>query len=117
MKKAFTIVFIVFSIILLLYLLLVIPEWEIPYTKISPEQETRIKLVNETRGVWAQIFIGITGIILIYISWRRLTAIEKNLEEMTRKARALITEDGYFRPYPHLHNMDGFFSVPMKRTK
>ena len=44
-------------------------------------------------------------------------AIEKNLEEMTRKARALITEDGYFRPYPHLHNMDGFFSVPMKRTK
>jgi len=44
-------------------------------------------------------------------------AIEKSLDGMPVKARSLITEDGYFKTSPHLHNMDGFFSIPMKRIK
>jgi 16S rRNA (cytosine967-C5)-methyltransferase len=42
-------------------------------------------------------------------------AIEKSPDGLTFKARSLITEDGYFKTSPHLHNMDGFFSIHMKR--
>ena len=42
-------------------------------------------------------------------------AIEKSPDGLPFKARSLITEDGYFKTSPHLHNMDGFFSIPMKR--
>jgi 16S rRNA (cytosine967-C5)-methyltransferase len=28
-----------------------------------------------------------------------------------------ISEDGYFRSFPHVHDMDGFFAVCLKRTK
>lgn len=44
-------------------------------------------------------------------------AIEKSLDGLPFKARSLITEDGYLKTSPHLHNMDGFFSIPMKRIK
>lgn len=44
-------------------------------------------------------------------------AIEKNPAGLPDKARSLVTENGYFKTFPHIHNMDGFFSVCLKRKK
>jgi 16S rRNA (cytosine967-C5)-methyltransferase len=44
-------------------------------------------------------------------------AIEKESEELSFNACSLITRDGYLETFPHLNNMDGFFSVCMKRKK
>lgn len=44
-------------------------------------------------------------------------AIEKNPDGLPDKARFLLTDNGYLKTFPHLHNMDGFFAVCMKRTK
>ncbi len=81
-KQTILAIFLLVLIIsLILILLWAVPEWQVT-TALSPEftLEKRIKLVNETRGTWAQIFVGITGIILLYISWRRITATEKSLK-------------------------------------
>jgi len=44
-------------------------------------------------------------------------AIEKRPAELPFEARSLVTDNGYLKTFPHLHNMDGFFSVRMKRIK
>jgi len=44
-------------------------------------------------------------------------AIEKNPEGLPHEARSLLTGEGYLKTFPHLHNMDGFFAVCMKRAK
>jgi len=44
-------------------------------------------------------------------------AIEKNPEGLPYEARSFLTGNGYLKTFPHLHNMDGFFAVCMKRTK
>jgi 16S rRNA (cytosine967-C5)-methyltransferase len=44
-------------------------------------------------------------------------AIEKNPEGLPHKARSLLTGNGYLKTFPHLHDMDGFFAVCMKRAK
>ena len=44
-------------------------------------------------------------------------AIEKNPEGLPYKARSLLTGDGFLKTFPHVHNMDGFFAVCMKRAK
>jgi len=44
-------------------------------------------------------------------------AIEKNPEGLPYEARSLITGNGYLKTFPHLHDMDGFFAVCMKRAK
>jgi len=44
-------------------------------------------------------------------------AIEKNPEGLPDKARSLLSGNGYLKTFPHLHNMDGFFAVCMKRAK
>jgi 16S rRNA (cytosine967-C5)-methyltransferase len=44
-------------------------------------------------------------------------AIEKRPAELPFEARSLVTGNGYLKTFPHLHNMDGFFSVRMKRIK
>jgi 16S rRNA (cytosine967-C5)-methyltransferase len=44
-------------------------------------------------------------------------AIEKNPEGLPYKARSLLTGNGYLKTFPHLHDMDGFFAVCMKRAK
>jgi len=43
--------------------------------------------------------------------------IEKHVDDLTPLARSLMNEKGYLKTYPHLHHMDGFFSVLLKRTK
>ena len=44
-------------------------------------------------------------------------AIENNPDCLPYKARSLLTDNGYLKTFPHLHNMDGFFAVCMKRIK
>ncbi|MFO7972250.1 MAG: 16S rRNA (cytosine(967)-C(5))-methyltransferase RsmB [Desulfobacterales bacterium] len=44
-------------------------------------------------------------------------AIEKKSSGLSCDACSLITRDGYLKTFPHLNNMDGFFSVCMKRKK
>ena len=44
-------------------------------------------------------------------------AIEKNPDGLPYKARSFLTGNGYLKTFPHLHNMDGFFAVCMKRAK
>jgi len=44
-------------------------------------------------------------------------AIEINPEGLPHEARSLLTGNGYLKTFPHLHNMDGFFAVCMKRAK
>jgi len=52
-----------------------------------------------------------------FLNKHRDFAIEKNPGGLPLKARPLLTENGYFRTFPHLHDMDGFFAVRMKRAK
>ena len=44
-------------------------------------------------------------------------AIEKKSTGLSFDACSLITRDGYLKTFPHLNNMDGFFSICMKRKK
>ncbi len=44
-------------------------------------------------------------------------AIEKKSTGLSFDACSLVTRDGYLKTFPHLNNMDGFFSVCMKRKK
>ncbi|MBW2490192.1 MAG: 16S rRNA (cytosine(967)-C(5))-methyltransferase RsmB [Deltaproteobacteria bacterium] len=44
-------------------------------------------------------------------------AIKKNPGGLPYKARSLLTDNGYLKTFPHLHNMDGFFAVCMKRKR
>ena len=44
-------------------------------------------------------------------------AIEKNPDGLPYEARSLLTGNGYLKTFPHLHNMDGFFAVCIKRAK
>jgi 16S rRNA (cytosine967-C5)-methyltransferase len=41
--------------------------------------------------------------------------IENRPTSLPFKARSLLTDSGYLKTLPHLHNMDGFFSVCFKR--
>ena len=44
-------------------------------------------------------------------------AIEKETTGLSFDAGSFITHNGYLKTFPHLNNMDGFFSVCMKRKK
>ena len=41
--------------------------------------------------------------------------IENRPTGLPFKARSLLTDSGYLKTLPHLHNMDGFFSACFKR--
>lgn len=43
--------------------------------------------------------------------------IEKNPNGLPFKARSLVNANGYFRTFPHLNPMDGFFAVCLKRVR
>jgi 16S rRNA (cytosine967-C5)-methyltransferase len=51
-----------------------------------------------------------------FLNKHRNFAIENNRGRLPDKARALLTGNGYLKTFPHLHNMDGFFAVCMKRV-
>jgi 16S rRNA (cytosine967-C5)-methyltransferase len=41
----------------------------------------------------------------------------ENLQELYPQFAALCTDNGYFRSWPHLHGMDGFFAARLRRRK
>ena len=43
--------------------------------------------------------------------------VEKEREALVDAVRPFVDGDGYFRTFPHAHNMDGFFAVRLKRIK
>ena len=43
--------------------------------------------------------------------------VEKDREALSDAVRPFVDGEGYFRTFPHIHNMDGFFSVRLKRIK
>lgn len=43
--------------------------------------------------------------------------VEKNRETLSRAVQPFVDQKGYFRTFPHAHNMDGFFAVRLKRPK
>ncbi|MBU4414692.1 MAG: 16S rRNA (cytosine(967)-C(5))-methyltransferase RsmB [Proteobacteria bacterium] len=43
--------------------------------------------------------------------------IEKKLDGLPFNARSLVNKNGYLKTFPHINNMDGFFSVCFKRKK
>jgi 16S rRNA (cytosine967-C5)-methyltransferase len=52
-----------------------------------------------------------------FLNKHRDFAIEKNPDGLPYNARSLLTGDGYLKTFPHIHSMDGFFAVCMKRAK
>ena len=44
-------------------------------------------------------------------------AIENSTAGLSLKIHHLLTDTGYLKTFPHLHHMDGFFSVCLKRIK
>jgi 16S rRNA (cytosine967-C5)-methyltransferase len=52
-----------------------------------------------------------------FLNTHRNFAIENNPAGLPDKARALLTDHGYLKTFPHFHSMDGFFAVCMKRMK
>ncbi len=57
------------------------------------------------------------SVIKAFLNKHKNFAIEKNPDGLPYEARSLLTGDGYLKTFPHLHNMDGFFAVCMKRAK
>jgi 16S rRNA (cytosine967-C5)-methyltransferase len=52
-----------------------------------------------------------------FLNTHRNFAIENRSEGLPEKARPLLTDNGYLKTFPHIHNMDGFFAVRMKRME
>ena len=50
-----------------------------------------------------------------FLNTHRNFAIQGNGNGLPDKARSLLTGKGYLMTFPHIHNMDGFFAVCMKR--
>jgi hypothetical protein len=56
------------------------PEWHVAAHRHGLSVRDRIELVNQTRATWAQIVAGAAGFLVIYLTWRRLTATERTVE-------------------------------------
>ena len=52
-----------------------------------------------------------------FLNRHRNFAIQNNPVTLPVKARSLLTGNGYFKTVPHIHNMDGFFAVRLKRME
>ena len=52
-----------------------------------------------------------------FLNKRSNFVIENSTMGLPLKARSLVNSNRHLRTLPHLHNMDGFFSVSLKRTK
>ncbi len=57
------------------------------------------------------------GVVEAFIQKHPGFMVDKEQENIPDTVRPFIDGDGYFRTFPHVHNMDGFFSVRFKRIK
>ena len=52
-----------------------------------------------------------------FLNTHRNFAIQNNPDTLPGKAQSLLTGNGYLKTFPHIHNMDGFFAVRIKRME
>jgi len=57
-----------------------LPERHVAAYKHGLSVRDRIELENQTRATWAQVVAGLAGSLVIYFTWRRLTATERTVE-------------------------------------
>ncbi|PQP34012.1 16S rRNA (cytosine(967)-C(5))-methyltransferase RsmB, partial [Desulfobacteraceae bacterium SEEP-SAG9] len=57
------------------------------------------------------------AVVNVFLNKHPLFVIINNPMEISNKVRSLVNAKGYLRTLPHVHNMDGFFSVCFKRIK
>jgi hypothetical protein len=63
-----------------------LPEWYVAARQHGLSPRDLIELENQTRATWAQVLGGAAGLVLIYLTWRRIAAIERAVE---------ISEEGH----------------------
>jgi 16S rRNA (cytosine967-C5)-methyltransferase len=56
------------------------------------------------------------SIIVDFLS-RNPNFVIENLREVFPQHASLCTEQGFFRSWPHLHGMDGFFAARLRRLE
>ena len=58
-----------------------------------------------------------TAVVKDFLNKHPEFAIENSRTGLPGKAKHLIDKDGFLKTFPHLHSMDGFFSVRLKRAE
>jgi len=56
-------------------------------------------------------------VVKVFLNKHSDFAIEHNTTGLPPESCSLVSKNGYLRTFPHLHNMDGFFAVCLKRKK
>jgi uncharacterized protein YjbI with pentapeptide repeats len=70
---------------ILLAVLIGVGLWKYPQYRVAAESAAlsardRIELENQTRATWIQLVGWVVGLVVIYFTWRRLTATERTVE-------------------------------------